>query len=112
MSNERIDLTRFEIEMEWELSELADCIPDLVAELKRTYEKIDRLMLAYKELGILKRKIELLDVVHDEGNALDHEILSSDILRREELAGLYDASVLEQYVKRHGGYHQDYKTSE
>ena len=63
MSNERIDLTQFESEEEWDLTGfdwlakqadseyVANAVrqtPELIAELKRCYKEIDRLTLMRK----------------------------------------------------------------
>jgi hypothetical protein len=55
-------------------------------------EILDALKEAYEEIDLLRRKIRLLDVVHDIPNALDAEIKGYGHFREEELAGLYDAS--------------------
>jgi hypothetical protein len=80
----------------------------LLDEINRMYDKEDlcaehckklwsQLKKRDEEIDVLRRKIKLLDVLNDTDNALDKEILSSDILRENELEGLYDEATLKEY---------------
>ena len=56
------------------------------------------------ELEIIKRKLELLDIIHDTPNYLDDEILTTlergFFFRRSEVEGLYDREILNKYKYR------------
>jgi len=90
------------------LAEVICKVPQMMWELKRMYDKEDlcaehckklwsQLKKRDEEIDVLQRKIKLLDVLNDTDNALDKEILSSDILRESELEGLYDEATLKEY---------------
>ena len=53
------------------------------------------------ELEIIKRKLELLDIINDTTNYLDYEILAKlkrgFFFRRSEVEGLYDKEILDKY---------------